>query len=75
MKTLVDSSPTELRIDKPTPNGGAYSIIYYQNADGGSTSKDKALRAEIVEFSSSGKQIFRTYMSLVTKREEAILDD
>ena len=69
MKTLVDS-PTEQRMDGPTPNGGAYSIIYYQNADGGSTSKDKAQKAEIVEFSSSGKQIFRTYMSLVVKEEE-----
>ncbi len=67
MRALADNL-TEQRIDKPTPNGGDYSIIYYQDADGNSITKDKAQKAEAVEFNSTGKEIFRTYL---TKAQEA----
>lgn len=50
------------RVDKPTPNGGAYSIAYFQDAAGDRTSKDSAVRIEIVEFSAEGEQVFRTYL-------------
>ena len=39
------------RIEGPTPNGGAYAIIY-EHDDGS---------IEAVEFDTNGEQIFRTY--------------
>ncbi|MBH8566732.1 hypothetical protein I8748_32050 [Nostoc sp. CENA67] len=57
-------SITQERIDQATPNGGDYSIIYYQDAEGNPTSKDTAKKAEVVEFKSGGKQVFRTYATL-----------
>lgn len=50
------------RIDQPTPNGGAYSIAYFQDAAGDRTSKDSAVKMEIVEFSAEGEPVFRTYL-------------
>jgi len=52
------------RIDEPTPNGGAYSIAYWQDADGRPTAKDKAVAVEIHEFDDQGQPIFRTYATL-----------
>lgn len=58
---------TEERREGPTPNGGAYSIGYFQDSDGRPTTKDKAARIEAVEFDAAGNQIFRTY--LVAQRD------
>jgi hypothetical protein len=52
---------TEERTEGPTPNGGAYAIAYFQDADGQPVTKDKAVKVEIVEFDASGKAIWRTY--------------
>jgi len=52
---------TEQRIDKPTPNGGAYSIAYFRDANGNPTTKDKAVSVEICEFSADDECIATTY--------------
>ena len=39
------------RVEGPTPNGGAYALVY---------KRDDFM--EIVEFDSSGNQVFRTYL-------------
>ncbi len=52
------------RTEGPTPNGGAYSILYFQDADGNPVEKSEATRAEAVEFDAPGNQIFRTYLEL-----------
>ncbi len=54
---------TETRVDEPTPNGGAYSIAYWQGANGEPVNREVAVGAEIKEFDADGKEIFRTYMS------------
>lgn len=54
----------EERTEGPTPNGGAYAIAYFQDADGNPADKDAAVQAEIVEFDEQGNQLFRTYMAM-----------
>ena len=49
------------RVDGVTPNGGAYSIAYFQNNRGDRTTKDKAKRIEILEFDVLDNIINRTY--------------
>lgn len=49
------------RVDGPTPNGGAYSIAYYQDAKGNDADVDKATNMLIVEYSSDGQVIRNTY--------------
>lgn len=50
------------RINTKTPNGGDYVIAYYQNDAGESVDKDKATRAEFVEYATGGEIVHRTYM-------------
>ena len=52
---------TQERIDGPTPNGGAYSIAYFQNEGGEPITKDLASKVEILEFDQNGSVIHRTY--------------
>jgi len=59
----IDNIISEKR-DGPTPNGGDYSIIYYLDKDGNSTTKKKASSIEIIEFDDKGQEIFRTYGDL-----------
>lgn len=59
--TQQEVPATSERKDGPTPNGGAYSIAYFQNEKGEATTKDKATRMEIVEFSKAGIELHRTY--------------
>lgn len=54
----------EERIDGPTPNGGAYAIIYYQDAQGELTDKSSAVRAELIEFDANGEQVWRSYVEI-----------
>ena len=61
-KQTVDK--TYERIDEKTPNGGEYSIAYFSDENGIPADKDKAVRAEIVEFDKSGKEIHRTHAIL-----------
>lgn len=62
---MVVSDPvadeTVQRRPGPTPNGGAYSVAYFQNDAGEPTRKDQATRVEIHECREDGEVIFRTY--------------
>jgi hypothetical protein len=54
-----------MSISGPTaPNGGIYSIAYWQDADGNPTTPDKAVTAEVHEMDEQNQSIFRTYGSL-----------
>ena len=53
---------TQERRNGPTPHGGAYSIAYYRGRDGSPVPKDQATAVELVEFTESGDQVFRTYL-------------
>jgi hypothetical protein len=53
-----------MSISGPTaPNGGIYSIAYWQDADGNPTTPDKAVTAEVHEMDKQNQSIFRTYGS------------
>jgi len=54
---------TQERIEGPTPNGGAYAIMYFMDDNGDPCAEDRAARAEIVEYDQDGNGIFRTYGS------------
>lgn len=43
------------RADRPTPNGGSYSEIYYQDNDDKAADKEIAIRCEIIEYDTEGK--------------------
>lgn len=58
---FTSKKETSQRIDKPTPSGGAYSIIYYQDNNGKPVSKTKAVKVEIIEYSQDGTELLRTY--------------
>lgn len=65
------------RQEGPTPKGGAYSIAYYQDAEGNPTEKAEAIKVEVVEFDAADSAIFRTYLSLTGESEsegETLLD-
>lgn len=49
------------RVDGATPNGGTYSIIYYQDAAGEPVDKEQATQCEIVEFDADDEEVARTY--------------
>lgn len=52
------------RIDKPTPNGGVYSIAYWKDADGNPAQQAEAVAVEIIEFDANDRQVFRTYAQI-----------
>lgn len=54
---------TQTRTNGPTPNGGAYAIAYWQDAKGDPTPQERAVKAEIIEFTQQGKEVQRTYMT------------
>lgn len=54
---------TSETIHKPTPNGGVKSTAFYQDAQGQPTTKDKAVKVEIVEYDAHDNPIHRTYMT------------
>ena len=49
------------RIDGPTPNGGAYAIVYYFDAQGREVPKRLACKIEIQEYNEYGGRIQTTY--------------
>lgn len=51
------------RLDKPTPNGGAYSILYWMGRLGTRATRETAVGGEIVEYTKDGKVLHRTYFS------------
>ena len=55
---------SSVRVDGPTPNGGAYAIRYYRDADGNPCPADRSVSSEIVEFTADDRAIHRTYTSV-----------
>ena len=49
------------RVDRPTPNGGAYSIGIFSDEAGNLVPKEQARHAEFQEFTADGENIMRTY--------------
>ena len=49
------------RRDGPTPNGGAYSIAHWSDAQGRPVPRGLARYVEVVEYDAEGGQVFRTY--------------
>ena len=54
---------TYIRIDGITPNGGAYSEIYFFDADGNFVDESKAVRSVIRECTADGDLIQETWCS------------
>jgi hypothetical protein len=59
-----DGDATSERTDGPTPNGGAYAVVHWRDADGNPTTKGRAVTAEIHEYAADGREIARTYATL-----------
>jgi hypothetical protein len=73
MKAMPDE--TETRTNEPTPSGGAYSIAYWQDADGNPVDKSSWVQAEVIEFTADGEHLQRNYFANKEKQEEiGILD-
>ena len=47
----------QIRIDGPTPNGGAYSIAYYYDKNGNPCDVSTGILGQIVEYDKNGKSI------------------
>lgn len=60
---------TEERQDGPTPNGGAFSISYFQDDKGNPVTKERATKIEVVEFDANKQQVFRTYLVAQTDED------
>lgn len=52
---------TSRRINELTPNGGAYSVTYFKDAEGKPCTEKKAVRFEIVEYDESDNPFNRIY--------------
>lgn len=46
------------------PNGGAYAIAYYQDADGTPVEKEQAVRVEVFEYDENDKPISYTVIEV-----------
>ncbi len=55
---------TSKEILGPTTHGGVKSIIYYLNSERELVDESEATYADIVEYDSGGKQVFRVYGKL-----------
>lgn len=70
----MSQEPTTERIeatkDEPLPNGGAYTIVYYQDIDGAPVPKAQALRAEVFEYSAEDKPIAMTIIEITGKSDD-----
>lgn len=55
---------THRKIKGKTPNGGAYSEIYYLDKDGNVVDESKAVRCVIRECAKDGKLIHETWGSV-----------
>lgn len=53
---------TRRRTEGPTPNGGAYAIAFFRDANGKPCTESEAAGMEIVEFDARDEVIRRTYM-------------
>lgn len=64
MSDNVDEDAVSARTEGPTPQGGAYAIIYYLNNDFQPIEKKFATRFEIIEYDAVGQGFFSTLGSL-----------
>ncbi len=56
---------TSRRIDgDDLPNGGAYAILHFQDADGSPVEEKDAIRIEVFEYTASGKPIAITLIDV-----------
>jgi hypothetical protein len=55
------------RHDKPTPNGGAYSIAFFYDKDRQPCSKQQAVFINIVEYAQDGSRINEVYGHVSSK--------
>ena len=49
------------KINKPTPNGGVYSVVFFKDKNYIPCTKEEAVHYEIIEYDKHNTQIFRTY--------------
>lgn len=52
-----EENPYLERKDIPTPNGGAYSVVYYYDEEGNPCQKINAKKIQIVEYTKNGERI------------------
>lgn len=60
------NSGTTRRIDRETPNGGAYAVVFFQDDNGEPVPESQATKAEIVEYTSTDEVVMRTYAEVVS---------
>lgn len=71
---MAEPETTE-RVEGPTPNGGAYAIVYYQAADGAPVPKSEAVRGEAFEYTADGKPLGITFLDWTGADDEFDEDD
>lgn len=62
---------TQTRIDRPTPRGNAYSITYWQDEQGKPAPRSSATGAEIVEYDSDDRPVYRSHIKKRSLRASA----
>lgn len=66
---------SDRRVDGPTPNGGAYSVITFLDRDGAPVAEGKAIKFELVEFDQEGEGFLHTYGTLFPLEDKpSVLD-
>lgn len=55
---------TSERINRPTPNGGAYAIAYYQDKSGQPCDKRVAAQVVVLEYDNSDEVVGSTFAYL-----------
>lgn len=55
-----EDDPTIVRLDGPTPAGGAYAVLTYLDDDGLASPRSRATRMRIEEFDDDGAQLLVT---------------
>ncbi len=49
------------KINKPTPNGGLYAVVFFKDKNHNPCTKEEAIHYEIIEYNEFDEPIFRTY--------------
>ena len=62
-----------IRKDGPTPNGGVYSIIYFYDEEGNSTTQENAVVAYGCEFDENDNMIYETMLFNKKETENDIM--
>ncbi len=63
MADKTSDDPSFLRVDEPTPSGGAYSTCTWLDDARNVVPRSQASGGEIVEYSADGQQVGRTYFT------------